>query len=419
MSSVLVTARGETDWLDPLRWGMLARVATEPGIRVGPLAGDSLVSERALQGMVDADWMTYRDDTSWRPLAGPNVYLTPVGEEAVASGRAWIRSVGTPKGVPGTADERPRTERLRKRTKTGGNRAAWRGASGGMSASSFDPRELRLGERSEAREHGLPRSTARRIAMDHLVEDPSYYSRNRAAYAAPPPPLARVLAGTGVAPRQRRTVAPAGRRPVEGRPRVSTGRGRAGHHPRPRRPRPRRPEGRRWRADRRRVARREARDRARGQDGPRRAPRVQDGAVVPRGRVEERGRTRRHGRSDRLRARAGARRRSLCVPEEREGSSRPSPRADPGAARTRRRRGSTSRFVEEEHGEGAICGEGEDEESTYGGGAHGRDRKTRRRTPRSPSEEGGDRSMRLRLLRPSDRPRRTTRVPLGSKDRET
>jgi hypothetical protein len=182
MSNVLVTLGDKTDWLDPLRWGILARIAKKPGSRVANvMVGDSIVEERALQSLVNAGWALYRDDTVERPLAGPNVYLTEIGEEAVQSGRAWMRSIGTPKT---------------------GNRAAWRGASKGMKASSFDARELRRGTKSEKAEHGLPTSTARRIAMDHLTEDPRYYSKNRAV------PLASVLAGTGVAPRRTRRFPP-------------------------------------------------------------------------------------------------------------------------------------------------------------------------------------------------------------------
>lgn len=185
MSNVLVTLGNKTDWLDPLRWWILARIAKKPGSRVANvMVGDSIVEERALQSLVDAGWAIYRDDTVERPLAGPNVYLTEVGEEAVRSGNAWIRSIGTPKT---------------------GNRTAWRGASKGMKASNFDARELRRGTKSEKAEHGLPTSTARRIAMDHLAEDPRYYSKNRAV------PLASVLAGTGVPPRATRRFPPSDR----------------------------------------------------------------------------------------------------------------------------------------------------------------------------------------------------------------
>lgn len=123
--NVLVTAQGRTDWLDPLRWGILSRVARRPGERVAQvLRGDSVVEERALRELADAGWLSIRNETLEQPLAGPNVRLTPVGEEAVASGLAWIRSIGTPKGTPGTADPRIRPELLRKRARTRGNRAA-------------------------------------------------------------------------------------------------------------------------------------------------------------------------------------------------------------------------------------------------------------------------------------------------------
>lgn len=125
--NVLVTAQGRTDWLDPLRWGILSRVARRPGDRVAQvLRGDSVVEERALRELADAGWLSIRNETLEQPLAGPNVRLTPVGEEAVASGLAWIRSIGTPRGTPGTADPRIRPELLRKRTRTRGNRAAGR-----------------------------------------------------------------------------------------------------------------------------------------------------------------------------------------------------------------------------------------------------------------------------------------------------
>jgi hypothetical protein len=60
------------------------------------------------------------------------------------------------------------------------NQAGWRGASAGRDAASFDERELAMGVKAEAKEHGVPAATARRIAMDHLVEDPRYYSKERA-----------------------------------------------------------------------------------------------------------------------------------------------------------------------------------------------------------------------------------------------
>jgi hypothetical protein len=154
-------AGGGTHWFDPMRWTMITRIAKEPGVRAAVLTGGSLVPERALQELVDQGWVFFRDDTVERPLAGPNVYLTPEGEMIVRTGREWIRSIAT----SGTSLARAR------------NRAAWRGLSAGRSPSSFDQRQLRIGAREEAKEHGVSKSVARRIAMDHLVEDPRYYEK--------------------------------------------------------------------------------------------------------------------------------------------------------------------------------------------------------------------------------------------------
>lgn len=50
------------------------------------------------------------------------------------------------------------------------------GLSAGMDPSYFDPTELALGTEVEL-EHTGDRWLARKIAMDHLVEDPQYYSK--------------------------------------------------------------------------------------------------------------------------------------------------------------------------------------------------------------------------------------------------
>lgn len=52
----------------------------------------------------------------------------------------------------------------------------WRGLSKGMNPSDFDPVQLRKGTVVEM-EHVRNRSVAKRIAMDHLVEDPLYYRK--------------------------------------------------------------------------------------------------------------------------------------------------------------------------------------------------------------------------------------------------
>jgi hypothetical protein len=48
----------------------------------------------------------------------------------------------------------------------------------GKTPSDFAPRALARGTRAEMREHGLSRRVAQQIAMDHLSEDPRYYSRH-------------------------------------------------------------------------------------------------------------------------------------------------------------------------------------------------------------------------------------------------
>jgi hypothetical protein len=54
------------------------------------------------------------------------------------------------------------------------------GLSLGKSAKDFDARQLKIGCRVE-REHTSSRRKACRIAMDHLVEDPHYYTKLRRA----------------------------------------------------------------------------------------------------------------------------------------------------------------------------------------------------------------------------------------------
>ena len=41
----------------------------------------------------------------------------------------------------------------------------------------FDHKELARGAATESKEHGLPKSTAREIASDHLAEDPNFYKK--------------------------------------------------------------------------------------------------------------------------------------------------------------------------------------------------------------------------------------------------
>lgn len=57
---------------------------------------------------------------------------------------------------------------------------ALNGLSKGKSASDFDPEELALGTETEL-EHTSDRKVASRIAMDHLTEDPHYYTKLRRA----------------------------------------------------------------------------------------------------------------------------------------------------------------------------------------------------------------------------------------------
>ena len=52
----------------------------------------------------------------------------------------------------------------------------WRGLSRGKTARDFDPVELRRGAKVEL-EHVKNVSIAKRIAMDHLIEDPLYYRK--------------------------------------------------------------------------------------------------------------------------------------------------------------------------------------------------------------------------------------------------
>jgi len=49
------------------------------------------------------------------------------------------------------------------------------GKAAGRKPSDFDREQLRLGTRHEM-EHTRDRTKAREIAMDHLAEDPSYYT---------------------------------------------------------------------------------------------------------------------------------------------------------------------------------------------------------------------------------------------------
>ncbi len=50
------------------------------------------------------------------------------------------------------------------------------GRSKGHAPSEFDKRQLKVGTRHEL-EHTRSRRIAQRIAMDHLIEDPSYYRK--------------------------------------------------------------------------------------------------------------------------------------------------------------------------------------------------------------------------------------------------
>ncbi len=52
------------------------------------------------------------------------------------------------------------------------------GRAAGMSPDQFDPEQLAIGTRVEM-EHTNSPTVAREIAMDHLVEDPNYYTRLR------------------------------------------------------------------------------------------------------------------------------------------------------------------------------------------------------------------------------------------------
>ena len=54
------------------------------------------------------------------------------------------------------------------------------GSAAGRSASSLDPRQLRMGINEEM-EHTTSPDIAREIAMDHLVEDPHYYTKLKKA----------------------------------------------------------------------------------------------------------------------------------------------------------------------------------------------------------------------------------------------
>jgi len=54
------------------------------------------------------------------------------------------------------------------------------GLAAGRSASEFDPAALAAGTQVEL-EHTSSRRVARKIAMDHLVEDPRYYDKLKAA----------------------------------------------------------------------------------------------------------------------------------------------------------------------------------------------------------------------------------------------
>lgn len=69
------------------------------------------------------------------------------------------------------------------------NKKQWTGLSRGRSLSEFSPRQLAIGEKVE-HEHVPSKRLARRIAADHLTEDPKYYTRlsemERAARRANP-----------------------------------------------------------------------------------------------------------------------------------------------------------------------------------------------------------------------------------------
>lgn len=56
------------------------------------------------------------------------------------------------------------------------HRKKQKGLSAGRSPEEFDPAELKAGIEVEM-EHTDDREEARRIAMDHLVEDPRYYTK--------------------------------------------------------------------------------------------------------------------------------------------------------------------------------------------------------------------------------------------------
>jgi hypothetical protein len=60
-----------------------------------------------------------------------------------------------------------------------GNRIAG-GKAAGRKPASFDPAQLKLGIREEM-EHTRDPAIAREIAMDHLVEDPAYYTKLKRA----------------------------------------------------------------------------------------------------------------------------------------------------------------------------------------------------------------------------------------------
>jgi hypothetical protein len=44
-------------------------------------------------------------------------------------------------------------------------------------AEHFDPEQLRVGTKIEAGEHGLTQAQGRKVALDHLKEDPNYYTK--------------------------------------------------------------------------------------------------------------------------------------------------------------------------------------------------------------------------------------------------
>jgi len=101
---VLATVQGKAVWIYDDEWKMLAYVFKHPGARVASvLPSDNLVLERKLQALVDRGWVFFRDDTPYRPLAGPNVYLTKEGETAVKTATTWINETigGKKKGHHG------------------------------------------------------------------------------------------------------------------------------------------------------------------------------------------------------------------------------------------------------------------------------------------------------------------------------